>query len=228
MSKTKQTKKEKTDITDTTEKPHITEKITSNLLNTYQTSLLHSPYIETSLKCPIMLTPTQMDNKLQLHLKSNLNNTVKGRCYLNYGHIIKINKIEEISDGIIEEEDSTCSAKFCVKFSCRLCYPIKNKEIICKIDRMNKALISGINGPIKAIITPDKINKEKFFQDNERNIRIKSTSQILDTEMYIRVLILASTFNHYDIDIIVISHLQDMATEEEIKSFQKDQMENQS
>ena len=38
---------------------------------------------------------------------------------------------------------------------------------------MNKALISAINGPIKVIITQDKINKEQFFTDTERNIRIK-------------------------------------------------------
>jgi DNA-directed RNA polymerase subunit E'/Rpb7 len=219
---TSETENNENDIT------HTSKKTTDGVHNMLQMSLLHSPYIETSLRCPIMLTPTQMDNKLQLHLKSNLNNTVKGRCYLNYGHIIKINKIEEISDGIIEQEDSTCNAKFIVKFSCRLCFPAKNKEIICKIDRMNKALISGINGPIKAIITPDKINKDKFFTDNDRNIRIKSTSQVLESEMYIRVLILASTFNHYDIDIIIISYLQDMATEQEIKLFQKEQMDNQN
>jgi DNA-directed RNA polymerase subunit E'/Rpb7 len=202
------------------------KEITAKNTDTFQSSLLHSPYIETSLRCPIMLSPTQMDNKLQLHLKSNLTNTIKGRCYMNYGHIIKINKIEEMSDGIIEEEDSTCSAKFIVKFSCRLCLPAKNKEIICKIDRMNKALISGINGPIKAIITPDKINKDKFFTDNDRNIRIKSSSQTLEPEMYIKVLILASTFNNYDINIIAISYLQDIATEQEIKLFEKEQLEN--
>jgi DNA-directed RNA polymerase subunit E'/Rpb7 len=225
MSKTKQIKKEQLNESNNI---HITEKIHNKSKNTFQTSLLYSPYIETSLKCPIMLTPTQMDNKLQLHLKSNLNNLVKGRCYLNYGHIIKINLIEDISDGIIEQEDSTCSAKYLVKFSCRLCYPIINKEIICKIDRMNKTLISGINGPIKAIITPDKINMDKFFPDNERNIRIKKTSQILETDMYIKILILATTFYHYDVNIIVMSHLQDIATEDEIKMFQKEQFDNQS
>lgn len=194
----------------------------------FENSLIHSPYIETSLRCPIMLSPTQMDNKLQLHLKSNLNNVTKGRCYLNYGHIIKINKIEEISDGVIEEEDSTCSAKFIVKFSCRLCLPAKNKEIICKIDRMNRELISGINGPIKAIITPDKINKGNFFTDNDRNIRIKSSSEMLESDMYIKVLILATTFNHYDVNIIAISYLQDIASEQEIKFYEKEQLENQN
>jgi DNA-directed RNA polymerase subunit E'/Rpb7 len=198
-----------------------------NANTSFQSVLLHSPYIETSLRCPIMLSPTQMDNKLQLHLKSNLNNYTKGRCYLNYGYIIKINKIEEISDGRIEEEDSSCSAKFIVKFSCRLCLPAKNREIICKIDRMNKALISGVNGPIKAIITPDKINKEKFFTDTDRNIRIKSSSQLLEPEMYIKVLILSSTFSHYDTNIIAISYLQDIATGHEVKMFEKEQYLNQ-
>jgi DNA-directed RNA polymerase subunit E'/Rpb7 len=233
MSKVKKVSKKENKNTSETdnhknESSQTSEKTNDKVHNMLQLSLLHSPYIETSLRCPIMLTPTQMDNKLQLHLKSNLNNTVKGRCYLNYGHIIKINKIEEISDGIIEQEDSTCNAKFIVKFSCRLCYPVRNKEIICKIDRMNKALISGVNGPIKAIITPDKINKDKFFTDNDRNIRIKSTSQVLESEMYIKVLILASTFNHYDVDIIIISHLQDIATDQEIKLFQKEQLDNQN
>jgi DNA-directed RNA polymerase subunit E'/Rpb7 len=190
--------------------------------NIFQNSNLHSPYIETSLICPIMISPTQMDNKLQLHLKSNLNNVVKGKCYNNYGYIIKINKIEEMSDGIIEEEDSTCSAKYIVKFSCRLCYPAKNKEIICKIDRMNKALISGVNGPIKAIITPDQINKDYFFTDSERNIRIKETEEILEPEMYIKVLILASTFNHQDTCIITMSSLQNMATEQEIAFYERE------
>ena len=196
--------------------------------NSFQSTLLHSPYIETSLRCPIMLNPTQMDNKLELYLKANLNNYTKGRCFLNYGYVVKINKIEETSDGRIEEEDSSCSAKFIVKFSCRLCLPAKNREIICKIDRMNKALISGINGPIKAIITPDKINKENFFTDTDRNIRIKNNSELLEPEMYIKVLILQSTFSHYDTNIIAISFLQNIATDQEIKMFEKEQYHNQN
>lgn len=196
--------------------------------NSFQSTLLHSPYIETSLRCPIMLNPTQMDNKLELYLKANLNNYTKGRCFLNYGYVVKINKIEETSDGRIEEEDSSCSAKFIVKFSCRLCLPAKNREIICKIDRMNKALISGINGPIKAIITPDKINKENFFTDTDRNIRIKNSSELLEPEMYIKVLILQSTFSHYDTNIIAISFLQNIATDQEIKMFEKEQYYNQN
>ena len=133
-----------------------------------------SPYINTTLVSRVMLNPNQMDNKIYLHLKNNLNTKLIGKCYLNYGFITNIYKLEEISEGIIEAEDPTCSAKIVIKFSCRLCFPPKNKYIICKIDRMNKALISAINGPIKVIITQDKINKEHFFSDGDRNINIKN------------------------------------------------------
>ena len=63
-----------------------------------------------------MLSPTQMDNKMYLHLKTNLNNKLVGKCYLNYGFITNIYKLEEISEGIIEAEDPSCSAKIVVKF----------------------------------------------------------------------------------------------------------------
>lgn len=180
---------------------------------------VHSPYIDTTLVCPIMLYPNQMDNKIYLHEKDNLINKLVGRCYKNYGYVKKIYKIEEISDGIIEPEDPTCSCKFVVKFSCRLCIPIKNKEIIFKIDKMNKTLIGGTNGPLQAIITPDKINMEKFYPDNNRNIRIRGTSDILLPEVHIRVLVLSSSFSDYDKTIIVIGFLQDIATEEEVKNY---------
>lgn len=194
----------------------------NNVQNNNIQVAIHSPYINTTLVCPIMLFPNQMDNKMYLHLKSNLVNKLVGKCYQNYGHILKIFKIDEVSESVIEAEDPTCSAKMVIKFSCRLCFPIKNKEIICKIDRMNKSLMSAINGPIKAIITPDKINKDKFFTDVNRNIRIKENSEILVPNMYIRVLVLSSSFSNYDVDILTIGFLQDVATEAEIDFYKND------
>jgi DNA-directed RNA polymerase subunit E'/Rpb7 len=183
------------------------------------TSNLHNPSTNTTLVCPIMLYPNQMDNKMHIHIKSNLTNGLEKKCYKNYGYINKIFSIEETSDGIIEAEDPTCSAKIIVRFTCNLCLPIIEKEIICKIDRMNKVLISAINGPIKAIITADKINKEKFFPDVNRNIRIKLSSQVVIPDMYIRVLVLSRSFSDYDKNIIVIGYLQDIATQEEIDKY---------
>jgi DNA-directed RNA polymerase subunit E'/Rpb7 len=208
---------------DTEKKSNTTNDIdkNKNQLNKIITSNIHNPYINTTLVCPVMLLPNQMDNKMYIHLKSNLKNKLESKCYKNYGFIDKIYSIEETSDGIIEAEDPTCSAKITVRFTCSLCLPIIGKEIICKIDRMNKALISAINGPIKTIITTDKINKENFFPDMNRNIRIKANSEVLVPEMFIRVLVLSKSFGDYDSNILVIAYLQDIATQEEINQFYK-------
>jgi DNA-directed RNA polymerase subunit E'/Rpb7 len=227
ISKSDQSDQSDSDIKKTNEtiNKELSEKEVSVSENTITVSNVHSPYINTNLVCPVMLFPNQMDNKMYLHIKDNLINKLVGRCYKNYGFIVKIYKIDEISDGIIEPEDPTCSSKFVVKFSCKLCIPIKNKEIIFKIDRMNKALIGGINGPLQAIITPDKINPNKFYPDNNRNIRIRGTSDILLPEMYIKVLVLSSSFSDYEKTILVIGYLQDIATEEEYVKFIKNDSE---
>jgi DNA-directed RNA polymerase subunit E'/Rpb7 len=184
------------------------------------TTNLHNPYKKTVLSTPIMISPDQMDNKMYIHLKSNLINKLENKCYENYGYIDKIYNIEEISDGVIEPEDPSCSAKMVVKFSCNLFLPIVGKEIICKIDRMNKALIMGINGPaIKVIISADKINKDNFFSDVNRNIRVKGTSEVVIPGMYLRVLVLSKSFGNYDKNILVIGYLQDIATQKEIEEY---------
>jgi len=88
---------------------------------------------------------------------------------------------------------------------------------------MNKALISAINGPIKVIITQDKINKEQFFSDADRNIRIKKGSESLTPDMIVKILILSSTFGNYDTSILSIGYLQDLATPDEIKLYNEDE-----
>jgi DNA-directed RNA polymerase subunit E'/Rpb7 len=213
---------ENKNISDTTNiHDKTTSNDTNNQFNKLISSNIHNPFIDTTLVCPIMLLPNQMDNKMYLHLKSNLKNKLESKCYKNYGYVNKIYSIEEISDGIIEAEDPSCSAKIIVKFTCNLCLPIVGKEIICKIDRMNKTLMSAINGPIKTIITTDKINKENFFPDMNRNIRIKGNSQVLVPEMFVRILILSKSFGDYDKNILIIGYLQDIATKEQVEQYYK-------
>ncbi len=84
---------------------------------------------------------------------------------------------------------------------------------------MNKTLIGGINGPLQVIITPDKINKEKFYPDNNRNIRIRGSSDVLRPDMYIKVMVLSSQFSDYEKHILVIGFLNDIASEDEYKEF---------
>ena len=219
---------EKTTKSEKTTKIIKSDKIEKNIddissssknINKLITSNLHNPYKKTILSTPIMLSPDQMDNKMYIHLKANLQNKLENRCYENYGYIDKIYNIEEFSDGVIEPEDSSCSAKMEIKFSCNLFLPIVGKEIICKIKKMNKALIMGVNGPIEAVITTDKINKDNFFPDVNRNIRVKGTSEIVVPTMYIRVLVISKLYSNYDKNILVIGFLQDIATQKEIDEY---------
>lgn len=222
ISRNNQSNQEPNEIkqsTSTQESQESHESNKTNQLGKIITSILHIPYTEQFLSGTIMLLPNQMDNKMYLHLKSNLKEKLENKCYKNYGFISKIFSIEKTTDGIIEAEDPSCSAKFNIDFKCCLCLPMIGKEIICKIDRMNKTLISAINGPIKTIITTDKINKENFFLDMNRNIRIKSDSQVLVPEMYIRILVLSRTFGDCEQNILVIGYLQDIATSEQIKKY---------
>src|SRR5271154_5825820 len=120
---------------------------------------IKNPYIDTILETDISLHPSQMNNQIYLNLKSNLSNKLKNKCYRDYGYVMEIYKIVSYEEGYISVDNPHCEAKYKVKFTVRLCRPIKNQEIICKIDRGIKNLISVINGPITLLIPGERIDK---------------------------------------------------------------------
>ena len=144
------------------------------------------------------------------------------KCYKSYGYIVKIFDIHDYKNGIITAENPMASAVFDIKFSCRLCKPLVKQQIIAKVDRLNKLLISLTNGPIRIVITTtDRINKDVFFIDQNRNVRYKDgeKSHVLSVDNYVKVTIISSRFNDMDTTIMVLGHLENMATEAEIKNF---------
>lgn len=184
-----------------------------------------SPYINTKLKHTVALHPYQMDNKIYINLKKNLENHLVGKCFTKYGYVMKIIEILSYKDGIIEAEDFESSAKFDIEFSCRLCFPTKNMQIICEIDRLNKLMMTAKNGPILAIITNDRINGEFFYKDNNNNIRYKKDNQtkLLEEQDFIKVTIQSIKFLDGDSVIKVIGFLDDIATDEEKSKYYSDQ-----
>lgn len=186
---------------------------------------MSSPYINTKLTTSVLLHPYQMDNKIYLHLKKNLENKIVGRCFSKYGYIVKIIKIIKYKDGLIEAENTESSALFDLEFSCKICAPLKNMTIICQIDKVNKLLITAVNGPILVVITNDRINNEVFFKDKNNNIRYTSgeTSNILQPNDFIKVTLQTIQFYDGDEKIKAIGFIEGMASEEEMKSFYADQ-----
>jgi hypothetical protein len=102
---------------------------------------------------------------------------------------------------------------------------LKNTSIICQVDKVNKLLITAINGPILVVITNDRINTESFFKDKNNNIRYKKgdTSNILLPNDFIKVTLQTIQFYDGDEKIKAIGFIDGMATEEEMTSFYADQ-----
>lgn len=183
-----------------------------------------SPYINTRLATSLSLSPDKFDNKIYINLKKTLEKKVIGKCYHDYGYISDVFEILDFKDGIIEAENLMGSATFDVMFSCRLCRPLRNQQIICQVNRVNKVLITLENGPILVIITNDRINDEVFFTDNNNNLRYKKegVSQILKSKEFVKVTIVSTVFNHGDNRIKAIGYLDDVANEDDVKKFYQD------
>lgn len=186
---------------------------------------MNGPYINTELYTTVSLLPNQMNNSIYINLKKNLEKQVAKKCLKNYGYIVEIYEIIEYKNGIIEAENLVGSAKFDIRFSCRLCKPLKMKQIVCKIDRINKLMLTAINGPILVVITNDRINDNIFFLDNNNNIRYKNdnVSQLLLQGDHIVLTINRVKFDNGEQNIKAIGFLDRIATENEKKEYYEQQ-----
>lgn len=181
---------------------------------------IESPYINTKLGTTILLKPHQMDNKLYLNLKKNLEAKLLRKCYKHYGYITDIYEILKYNDGVIEAENLMASATYDIEFSCNLCKPLKNQTIVCQIDHVSKVLITASNGPIYIIITNDRVNDQYFFTDTNNNLRYRKDegSKVLEPKEFIKVTIISVVFNHGDEKIKGMGFLENVASEDEIKT----------
>lgn len=183
-----------------------------------------SPYINTQLTTSVSIDPVQMDNEIYIYLKRNLEAKILNKCYKEYGFVVDIFKILDYSDAVIPAENYTASARFGIKFSCKLCRPISNTQIIAKINRANRMLITANNGPISIIITNSRKNDEIFFFDNAGNLRYKKDNEsfIIKSNDFVKVKLLTANFKDKDEKINAIGFLEDMATDKEVELFSQD------
>jgi DNA-directed RNA polymerase subunit E'/Rpb7 len=187
--------------------------------------MITNPYFTTKLGTTIILHPHQMNNKIYLNLKKNLELKTLNKCFNKYGYIVKIIEILKYEDAIIEAENVNASATFSLEFSCKICLPMKNMVIICQIQKFNKLLMTATNGPISTIITHNRINSSVFFKDNNNNIRYKNKngeSKLLGPQEFIKVTIQTVKFFDGDEKITTIGFLNDIADEKDIEMYYSD------
>ena len=183
-----------------------------------------SPYINTKLYTIISLLPQQMDNNLYVNLKNNLQRTLQGKCFKDFGFIDEIYEVIDYTNNIIYAENFSAASTFDVTFSCRLCFPLKNSLILGKIAAYTSTSILLINGPILVIVNNDSINEKNFFTDTTGIIRYKNIAGAphLKIEELLKVRIINSTLHHGDTDIYAIGYIEDVGTEEEKSVFYDD------
>lgn len=185
---------------------------------------MSSPYINTRLYSKVTTLPNQMNNDIYSHMKSNLIKRLEGKCYRNYGFVTKIYEIIDRSDANMEAENPMAAAVYKVKFSCRICMPLKDKHIICKVERTIPMLTSLSNGPIRIIVTNDRINKDNFMiGKNGILIKMASGTKSLESGDHVKVRIDARKFNDSDNIIMCMGVLESMATSEESTHFASDE-----
>jgi len=180
------------------------------------TTELKSPYFNFELSTNVLLEPRQLNNNLYINLKENLKQKVENKC-VKYGYICNIYKINEYSDGISEPENFTGNIKYFIKYIARLCNPIENTSIICKIDNINKILIKAVNGPIIMIIKKNDINNNVFKINNKGDIKHKG--DILKVNDHIVVNVIAKKLNYNDTRICSIGFLDRIPTQIEIDKY---------
>jgi DNA-directed RNA polymerase subunit E'/Rpb7 len=188
-------------------------------------SLSTGPYFNTYLYDTVTLYANQMNNDIYSHLKSNLINKHQNRCFGKYGYISKLHKIEEKTGGKLIPEDPMASAVYDVKFSCKVCRPLKESIIVCEVIAINKVLVHLRNGPISILIfeASGHINKENFVFDERKNLLMayidknKKQGVPVIKGTFVKVKIIDVHMENNAERIVVIGTLESIASKTEIE-----------
>ena len=181
------------------------------------------PIVNTTLSTRVSLFPHQMNNDIYYNLKYNIIQKVQGKCN-EFGYVIKVLKIENYNDGVIDAENFTGSAVYNIRYLASLCVPVEKTQILAKIENINNAIILTTHGPISCVITPEKINTQLFTIELGKYI-YTTTKQELTKNDIIKITILSKKLYKNDI-MISLGFLDDIATQDEKDNFYKPELFN--
>lgn len=196
---------------------------------------MKGPYFITTLTADVRVHPSQMNNNIVENIKRNMEKSYLGRCYENFGIIEKIYDLasgeDPIKDGYIRAEDNTSSSVHSVKFVCRICNPIKNSTIMCKITGINNMIIVAENGPIKVIISATGgINTKNIQFKKSAFYPVSSHGEIINKPIsqgtYVMITISNRKLVKNDTKIIAVGLLESVITDNEAMKILRSQYED--
>jgi DNA-directed RNA polymerase subunit E'/Rpb7 len=183
------------------------------------------PIINTVLSTKVSLLPKQMNNDIYYNLKYNIEKKVQGKCN-EFGFVIKVLKIEDYNEGIVDGENFTGSAVYNIRYLASLCIPVEKTQIICKIENINNAIILATHGPISCVITPDNINTLIFMNEIGKYyyVQEKHRTELKKGDL-VKCTILSKKLYKNDI-MISLGFLDELASQNEKDNFYKPELFN--
>ena len=178
-------------------------------------------YYRTQLETKVSLRPEQIVGDMDNHLLKNLKAKVEGKT-TEYGIVIKVTKLVDYLNGMIDKINFMSTAVFLVKYECLICSPTKDLEIICVLENIVKGYLIAKNGPIVAAIQFNTIDTKKFEISDKNIISIKTKIPIQKGD-YLKLSVISITSNLGEKQMVIMCKLLNLASKEEIKIFMEDQ-----
>jgi len=187
---------------------------------------MYNPYIDTKLTTDLILKPNEITN-IESNLYITLVNKLNKKCYQDIGYIDKIYKITKIPDGCLINEDFSGVIHYKnVQFECRICKPINENIITCKITTIEPHKIAlAEHGPLKFLIllNNETYNKKNFIFDNNTHqlysIISDNKGKKIDNTSYVNVKIQQSKCINNSPIFISLGYLYSIASDEDIKFY---------
>jgi DNA-directed RNA polymerase subunit E'/Rpb7 len=192
---------------------------------------MKGPYFITTLEADVRIHPSQMNNNIMDNIKRTLEKNYSNKCYDNYGYIDKIYDVsDDIKGGIIRAEDSTSSSVHRVKFTCRICNPIKKSIIMARITGINNMIIVAENGPIRFLIGESNINSDNIQFRKSAYYPVSSKGELINKPItkgtYVMIQIMNKKIVKGKTKIIVYGRLESVMLDDEIMEKIRDQYES--
>ena len=181
-----------------------------------------SLYYRTQLETKVSLLPEQIDGNMDDHLLKNLKAKIEGKTNEN-GIVLKINKLIDYSSGMIDKANFMGITVFPVKYECFICSPTKDLEMICVLENIVKGFLIAKNGPVVVVIQYNNIDTKKF-EISDKNILFSKTKTPVKKGDHLKAAIISINNNLGEKNIVTMCKLLNLATKEEIKLFEEDQM----
>lgn len=181
-----------------------------------------SLYYLTQLKTRVVLLPNQLNASLKTSLLENLRNEVERKTVDN-GVVMKINRVISHDHGIVDRSGFSGSVIYNVEYSCHLCSPAENMELVCVLTNSDvEGYLICSNGPLIVMVSIDMVDSDDFRRKG-KYITTRD-GQELTLGQHLKVSIISYKMAKGQTTMNAYCKLISLPTAEEIAIYEKDKV----